>query len=76
MIRGSGYVNPPLAQTGFVDVTVPCNVTITVSKHLMFYGVPPALVAPTVTPDYNLSQMVGLSVVVVREEEEVEEKEG
>lgn len=53
-VQGSGYLNPPVAQTGFIDINVPCNITIVVPKRLLFFGVPPALVPPTVTPDYNL----------------------
>jgi hypothetical protein len=53
-VQGFGYLNPPLAQTGFIDINVPCNITIVVPKRLIFFGVPPALVPPTVTPDYNL----------------------
>lgn len=52
--QGFGYLDPPLADTGFIDINVPCNMTIVFPKSLIFFGVPPALVPPTVTPDYNL----------------------
>ena len=53
-VQGFGYLNPPLAETGYIDINVPCNITIVIPKRLIFFGVPPALVPPTVTPDYNL----------------------
>ena len=53
-VQGFGYLDPPLAQTGYIDINVPCNITIVIPKRLIFFGVPPALVPPTVTPDYNL----------------------
>ena len=53
-VQGFGYLNPPLAQTGSIDINVPCNITMVIPKCLIFFGVPPALVPPTVTPDYNL----------------------
>lgn len=53
-IQGFGYLNPPLADTGFIDINNPCNITIVIPKRLIFFGVPPALVPPTVAPDYNL----------------------
>ena len=52
--HGFGYLDPPLADTGFIDINVPCNITIVVPKRLIFFGVPQALVPPTVTADYNL----------------------
>jgi hypothetical protein len=54
-VRGFGYLNPPLAQTGFLDINVPCNITIVVPKHLIFFGVPAAMVPVTVTADYHLN---------------------
>ena len=53
-VRGFGYLNPPLAQTGYIDINITCNIVIVVPKRLIFFGVPPALVPHTVTPDYNL----------------------
>ena len=47
-VRGFGYLNPPLEQTGFI------HTWIVVPKRLIFFGVLPALVPPTVTPDYSL----------------------
>jgi hypothetical protein len=37
-VQGSGYLNPPVAQTGFIDINVPCNITIVVPKRLLFFG--------------------------------------
>ena len=54
-VRGFGYLNPPLAETGFMNINHHCNITIGVPKHLIFFGVPPALVPPTATPDYSLN---------------------
>jgi hypothetical protein len=51
-IRGHGYAFPPLGETGFVDISVPCNDTIVVPKRLIFYGDPEP--PPTITPDYIL----------------------
>jgi hypothetical protein len=53
-VRGFGYRTPPLAETPFIDINVPCNTIIVVPKRLIFFGVPAALVPSTVTPDYQL----------------------
>jgi hypothetical protein len=53
-VRGFGYIDPPLAETGFIDIGFPCNDVIVVPKRLIFFGVPPALIPPTITPDYHL----------------------
>jgi hypothetical protein len=52
---GSGYINPPLAETGYIDVTTPCANTIIIPKRFVYYGVPPPLISSTVTPDYILT---------------------
>ena len=54
MAAGSGYINPPLAETGYTDATTPCASTIIIPKRLVYHGVPPPLIPPTVTPDYIL----------------------
>ena len=53
--QGFGYINPPLADSGFISIDAPSNITLVVPKDLVFFGVPPALVPPTATPDYNLA---------------------
>jgi hypothetical protein len=50
--QGYGYVDPPLADTGFLDIHNPCGITLVVPKRLIFFGA--TVVPPTVTPDYNL----------------------
>ena len=54
-VQGFGYLHPPLAQTGYLDVNTPCNTTIVVPKHIIFFGVPAAMVPMTVTPNYQLN---------------------
>jgi hypothetical protein len=54
VLQGFGYIDPPLADTRFINIDAPSNMTIVVPKDLIFFGVPPALVPPTVTPNYNL----------------------
>ena len=36
-VQGFGYLDPPLSQTGFIDINVPCNITIVVPKRLIFF---------------------------------------
>ena len=39
-LKGFGYLNPPLATTGIIDINVPCNVVLVVPKRFkIFYGV-------------------------------------
>jgi len=52
--RGFGALNPPLACTGFIDTTSPCTASIVIPKRLLYYGVPIALIPPTLTLDYVL----------------------
>ena len=52
--QGFGAVNPPFADTGFINTVRPCAVSITVPKRLIFHGVPNNLVPPTATPDLIL----------------------
>jgi len=54
-VRGFGYLDPPLAQTGFLDINVQCNITIVVPKRLIFFGVPVAMIPVTMTADYHLN---------------------
>jgi hypothetical protein len=54
MAQGFGALNPPLASTGFISTTEPCNASIVIPKRLLFHGVPTALIPPTLTPDYVL----------------------
>jgi len=46
MAAGSGYINPPLAETGYTDATTPCASTVIIPKRLVYRGVPPLSFLP------------------------------
>jgi hypothetical protein len=52
--QGFGAAHPPLVETGFIDTTTPSPQTIVIPKRLIYYGVAPNSIPPTITPDYNL----------------------
>jgi hypothetical protein len=54
MIQGFGALDPPLAITGSIDTTAPCQASIVLPKRLLYHGVPNAHIPPTLTPDYVL----------------------
>jgi hypothetical protein len=54
MIQRFGAMVPPLAITGFIDTTAPCQVSIVLPKRLLYHGVPNAHIPATITPDYVL----------------------